>query len=136
MTEAGLDDRTPDRRTPADLAVEGLLALPRIVQLVMALLRDPRVPVRPKVVAGAVVVYVISPIDVLPDSIPFIGRLDDVVLVMAAFELLVDAAPEGVVEELWQGSEDALEVVYGLSRFMAGMMPKPVRRLMRHSETP
>jgi uncharacterized membrane protein YkvA (DUF1232 family) len=92
------------------------------------------VPRPPKIVAGFVVGYVVSPIDILPDSIPFIGRLDDVVLVMAAVDLLIEAAPEGVVEEHWSGSDDSLEIVTGLSRFIAGMMPKPVRSLLRRTE--
>lgn len=135
MSDARLDDRVPPaRRSGAELFAEGAMALPRLIQLVTALIRDPRVPGRPKVVAGAVLAYVVSPIDLLPDSIPFIGRLDDVVLVTAAVELLIDASPEGVIEEHWAGSEDALEIVTGISRFIAGMMPKPVRRLLRRGE--
>ncbi|NIM02245.1 MAG: DUF1232 domain-containing protein [Acidobacteria bacterium] len=88
-------------------------------------------PRRPKIVAGVVLVYVVSPIDVLPDAIPLLGRLDDVVLVAAAIELLMEAAPEGLIEQHWTGTDDALEIVTGLSRFIGGMMPKPVRRFLR-----
>ena len=104
------------------------------MRLLVSLLRDRRVPARPKIVAGLVLGYVMSPIDLLPDAIPFLGRLDDVVLVAAAIELLLEAAPKEVVEELWSGSEDFLEIVSGLSRFIGGMMPRPIRRLLQRGE--
>jgi uncharacterized membrane protein YkvA (DUF1232 family) len=43
--------------------------------------RDPRVPAWPKLVAGLVVAYACSPIDLIPDFIPVLGTLDDLVLV-------------------------------------------------------
>lgn len=132
MTEPRLDDRIPpERRSQTELLGEATLALPRLMALLYALLRDPRVPRRPKIVAGVVMAYVVSPIDVLPDAIPLLGRLDDVVLVAAAIELLMEAAPEGLIEEHWTGTDDALEIVTGLSRFIGGMMPKPVRKFLR-----
>jgi uncharacterized membrane protein YkvA (DUF1232 family) len=132
MSGYGLDDRTPpERRSQTELLGEATLALPRLIGLLYALLRDPRVPRRPKMVAGVVLAYVVSPIDVLPDAIPMLGRLDDVVLVAAAVELLLEAAPEGLIEEHWTGTDDALEIITGLSRFIGGMMPKPVRRFLR-----
>lgn len=127
-----LDDRNPPpQRSPAQLLGEAAMAVPRLLQTLVALMRDPRVPSRRKLVAGVVVAYVVSPIDVLPDAIPFLGRLDDVVLVAAAIDLLLDAAPPDVVEEYWRGSEDSLEIVSGLARFIGGMVPRPVRRLLR-----
>lgn len=132
MTEPGLDDRIPpERRSQTELLGEATLALPRLIALLYALLRDPRVPRRPKIVAGVVLAYVVSPIDVLPDAIPLLGRLDDVVLVAASVELLMEAAPDGLIEEHWTGTDDALEIVTGLSRFIGGMMPKPVRKFLR-----
>ena len=43
--------------------------------------RDPRTPVAAKIVAGAVAAYALSPIDLIPDFIPVIGYLDDLILV-------------------------------------------------------
>ncbi|MEX0682597.1 MAG: YkvA family protein [Dehalococcoidia bacterium] len=64
-----------------------------------ALFADARVPVWAKIVAFAVVVYLASPIDLLPDFIPVIGFVDDVLIVMAGVGLLLRAVPAAVIEE-------------------------------------
>lgn len=51
--------------------------------------RDPRVPWRAKVVAGITVAYVLSPIDLIPDFIPVLGYLDDLVLVPLGLALAI-----------------------------------------------
>jgi uncharacterized membrane protein YkvA (DUF1232 family) len=56
--------------------------------------RDPRVPWYAKAVAGAVVAYALSPVDLIPDFIPVIGYLDDVVLVPLGIRLAIRLTPE------------------------------------------
>lgn len=50
--------------------------------------RDPRVPWYAKLVAAAVVAYVVSPVDLVPDFIPLVGHLDDVILVLLGLRLV------------------------------------------------
>jgi uncharacterized membrane protein YkvA (DUF1232 family) len=61
--------------------------------------RDPRVPWYAKVVAGAVAAYALSPIDLIPDFIPILGYLDDVLIVPAGILLTVRLIPDGLMEE-------------------------------------
>ena len=63
------------------------------------LFRDPRVPVWARIVAVALVLYLASPIDLLPDFIPVIGLLDDLLIVMVGAGLLLRAVPAYVIEE-------------------------------------
>ena len=64
-------------------AVAGLAsALPQLVKLLARLARDPRVPVRAKRVAAALVVYAALPIDLAPDWIPLVGLADDLLAVV------------------------------------------------------
>lgn len=58
-------------------------ALLREVAVLWLAARDPRVPWYAKVLAGAVAAYALSPIDLIPDVIPVIGHLDDLLLVPA-----------------------------------------------------
>lgn len=60
---------------------------------------DPRVPRYAKVVAFAVAAYALSPIDLIPDFIPVIGYLDDVLIVPAGILLAVKLVPEGLMRE-------------------------------------
>ena len=61
--------------------------------------RDPRVPWYAKVAAIAVAAYALSPIDLIPDFIPIIGYLDDVVLVPAGILLAVKLVPPDLMKE-------------------------------------
>src|SRR6266542_4753040 len=61
--------------------------------------RDPRTPWYAKVVAACVVAYALSPIDLIPDFIPVLGYLDDVIIVPAGILLTVRLIPTGLMEE-------------------------------------
>jgi uncharacterized membrane protein YkvA (DUF1232 family) len=61
--------------------------------------RDPRVPWYAKAVAGAVAAYALSPIDLIPDFIPVLGYLDDLVLVPAGIVLAVRMIPAPLMSE-------------------------------------
>ncbi len=62
--------------------------------------RDPRTPWQAKMLAGAVAAYALSPIDLIPDFIPILGYLDDLVLVPVGIWLTVKLIPPAVVNEL------------------------------------
>ena len=68
-------------------------------------LRDPRAPWYVKAVAAAMALYTISPIDIIPDLIPFHGLLDDVVLIPAAIALMVRLIPIPLKAELTEKAE-------------------------------
>jgi uncharacterized membrane protein YkvA (DUF1232 family) len=61
--------------------------------------RDPRVPWYAKVVAACVAAYALSPIDLIPDFIPVIGYLDDIILVPLGIALAIRLVPPAVLEE-------------------------------------
>jgi uncharacterized membrane protein YkvA (DUF1232 family) len=70
-----------------------LWALLRQAQLAVRLLREPRVPAVLKAVPAMALVYLVSPIDVIPDFLPGLGQLDDVGVLLAALELFVRMSP-------------------------------------------
>jgi uncharacterized membrane protein YkvA (DUF1232 family) len=61
--------------------------------------KDPRVPWYVRVFAGFVVAYAFSPIDLIPDVIPILGYLDDLVLVPLGIILVLKMMPSEVLEE-------------------------------------
>lgn len=61
--------------------------------------RDPRVPLYARVFAAVVVGYAFSPIDLIPDPIPVLGYLDDLVLIPLGIALSVRMIPEPVLAE-------------------------------------
>jgi uncharacterized membrane protein YkvA (DUF1232 family) len=89
--------------------------VPDCVVLVRRLLGDPRVPVESKVLLGLLVVYLVSPIDLIPDFIPVAGQLDDAVLLALALRHLVRRAGTRVVAQHWPGPAQTLNAVLLLS---------------------
>jgi uncharacterized membrane protein YkvA (DUF1232 family) len=85
--------------------------VPDCVVLVRRLLSDGRVPRRHRLALGALLVYLASPIDLVPDFIPVAGQLDDAVLLVLVLRGLLKSAGAGVVREHWPGPERSLAVV-------------------------
>ena len=61
--------------------------------------KDPRTPWYAKVFAGLIIGYALSPIDFIPDFIPVIGYLDDLIIVPAGIALLIRMIPKEIMEE-------------------------------------
>lgn len=126
-----IDDSVPDPpRTFGEIALEAALIAPNVVKLFGRLLSDPRVSVRRKALLGAVVVYVVSPVDLIPDFLLGIGHLDDVVLISLALDHLMRGVDEEVVLEYWDGSIDSLDLVRSVFAWGAEVVPSSMRRML------
>jgi uncharacterized membrane protein YkvA (DUF1232 family) len=106
------------------------LLLPNLLKLLTRLMRDPRVPIRRKVFIAAVMAYVVSPIDLIPDFVVGLGRLDDIVLVSLAVDHLMKGSSESIVLEHWDGSIDALDLVRSIFAWGAEIIPPSVRKFL------
>jgi uncharacterized membrane protein YkvA (DUF1232 family) len=80
------------------LALANRIHLVRLVwrhgRLAWRLLRDPRTPLMPKVILGAAIVYAFSPLDLMPDFIPFLGQMDDLAVLGLGIELFFKIVPD------------------------------------------
>jgi len=92
-------------------ARELALLLPNLILLFKDLLKDPRVPRGPKVVLAIGIVWLVSPIDLLPEFLPVLGPLDDAVVAALVLRHLVHRAGADVVREHWRGAPDTLELI-------------------------
>jgi uncharacterized membrane protein YkvA (DUF1232 family) len=70
--------------------------------------KDPRVPWYARVFAGFVVAYALSPIDLIPDAIPILGYLDDLILVPLGITLVLKMIPPDVLAECHEQAEAAM----------------------------
>lgn len=87
--------------------------LPDCVTTVRALRKDPRVPRRAKLAVGFAGLWVLSPIDLIPEFLPVIGPLDDVVVVALAFRYAARQIPPEVLFEAWPGKRSTIERLLG-----------------------
>lgn len=85
--------------------------VPDCVRLVRGLLGDSRVPRRHKILLALLVVYLASPVDLIPDFIPVAGQLDDAILVALVLRGVLRSGGEELVSEHWPGPERSLTVV-------------------------
>ena len=88
------------RRTAAR---EVATLLPNLARLFKGLIGDPRVPRSSKALLLFGAAWIASPIDLIPEFIPFLGPLDDAVVAALILRRLVRTAGREVVEEHWRG---------------------------------
>ena len=97
------------RRLPPGLAKDLATVLPACVTTARRLRKDPRVPRRVKVAMGFAGLWVLSPIDLLPEFLPVIGPLDDIVVVALALRYAARRIPPEALIEAWPAERRILE---------------------------
>lgn len=70
--------------------------------------RDRRTPVAAKLVAGLAGAYVLSPIDFVPDFVPVLGMLDDLIVISLGLWLSLKLVPDGLMEEFRRVADAAV----------------------------
>jgi uncharacterized membrane protein YkvA (DUF1232 family) len=104
------------RRLPPGTARDLAAFVPDCVTTVRRLRRDPRVPRRAKVAIVFAGLWVASPIDLIPEFLPVIGPLDDVVVVALALRYAGRQVPREVLLAAWPGDPRLLERLLGRRR--------------------
>ena len=89
--------------------------LPDCAVLFKRLLGDDRVPRSRKLLIGALVAYLASPIDLVPDFIPVAGQLDDALIVAFVLRTVLRGAGSDLVSEHWPGPRASLAVMLRLA---------------------
>jgi uncharacterized membrane protein YkvA (DUF1232 family) len=101
------------RRLPPGLLRDLAAFIPDCVTTVRRLRKDPRVPRRAKIAIVLAGVWVASPIDLIPEFIPVIGPLDDIVVVALALRYAGRQVPREVLMAAWPGEPRLIERLLG-----------------------
>jgi uncharacterized membrane protein YkvA (DUF1232 family) len=102
------------RRLPPGLARDLAAFIPDCLTTVRRLRKDPRVPRRAKVAVVVAGLWVASPIDLIPEFLPVIGPLDDVVVVALALRYAARQVPSDVLLAAWPGDPRLIRRLMGL----------------------
>jgi uncharacterized membrane protein YkvA (DUF1232 family) len=78
-----------------------------------------------------VIMYVIIPLDIIPDFIPFIGQVDDAYLLAISILRLLNRADRRVVMDHWRGERNIKEVVESIAKMAEFFLPKPIKNVLR-----
>lgn len=100
-------------RLPEGTLKELASFLPDCVTTARRLRSDPRVPRRAKLAIAFAGLWVLSPIDLIPEFLPVIGPLDDVVVVALALRYAARRVPPEVLFEAWPGQRSVMERLLG-----------------------
>ena len=82
------------------------------IRLIWKLLTDSRVPFWIRIALPLALLYVISPIDILPDFIPVMGRVDDIIAIVASIMILLKLAPKKVVNQYKKDDKTIIDGEY------------------------
>lgn len=121
-------------RTGAKRTVMGTISeIPNFLRLLYGLITDSRVNAVDKVVVAGAIAYILLPLDVVPDFVPFIGEVDDVFLLILALQRLISNAGRAVVQAYWAGDPSDLSAL-NLEKILAAcafFLPRRMRRRLR-----
>lgn len=104
-----------------------LRALPDLVRLIARLVGDPLLPRAAKIALGAAMVYLASPIDLIPDFVPVIGYLDDLLLAALLVDGILNWVDRALVLKYWPGTADSLERLARVARMLAVWVPRRLK---------
>jgi len=106
---------------------ELLKALPNFARLLARLVGDPLLPRAAKIALAAAMVYLASPVDLIPDFIPFVGYLDDLLLGALVIDGVLNWVDRGLVLRYWPGSPDSLERIARVAKMLAVWVPRGLK---------
>jgi uncharacterized membrane protein YkvA (DUF1232 family) len=104
-----------------------LRALPALGAMIAGLLKDPSLPRAVKVALVAAAVYLASPFDLIPDVIPFVGWVDDVLVGAIVLDGLLNFVDRHLVLRYWPGSERSLDTLARIAGTLTAWVPAGVK---------
>lgn len=113
-------------------AEEALLLIPNFIKLLYRLAADKRVPLREKALLGGTVFYVLSPLDFLPDAIPFLGQIDDLLLVALVLQRFMNSVDRSILMQHWDGRDNLLDTLEKILEFTRYLLPAGIYEKIVH----
>ncbi|MGL5577190.1 MAG: YkvA family protein [Sarcina sp.] len=96
-----------------------IMFVPDIVALVARLFKDKRVPTKTKAILAVSLGYTVIPVDILPDKIPVLGKIDDVAIILFALTRMIEDIPMEIILENWQGNRELVMVLTSAVEYLA-----------------
>lgn len=104
-----------------------LRALPDIARLLTRLIGDPVLPRPVKIALAAAAVYLVSPLDLIPDFIPLIGYLDDLLVASIVIDGVLTFVDRRLLLRYWPASPAALDQIARVARLLTWWIPRRLK---------
>lgn len=95
-----------------------LFIIPDMAALLYRLLKDKRVAVRTKLIISGAIAYIAFPTDIIPDNIPFIGKVDEIAVAFFALDRIIADVSINVILENWEGKNDIVLVIKNIIEYV------------------
>ena len=125
------------RRGARRTVLQAIRQIPHYLRLLFGLMGDVRVSTLNKLLVAGAIAYTLSPLDFIPDYIPFLGQVDDIFLLVTAMQRLIDRAGRRIVRSHWTGDLAELAdlnlkaTLAAAAFFLPGRMRGKLRRIGR-----
>jgi len=121
-----MQNKSSDQDRLRTSAKQALLLIPNFIRLLYRLVSDQRVPLQEKALLLGTIAYVISPLDFLPDAIPFLGQIDDLLLVALVLQRFMNSVSHSILLEHWAGRVDLLATIEKILAFTRYLLPEGI----------
>lgn len=95
-----------------------LFIIPDMAALLYRLLKDKRVPLKTKLIISGSIAYIAFPTDIIPDNIPFVGKVDEIAVAFFALERIISDVSINVILENWEGKNDIVLVIKNIIEYV------------------
>lgn len=113
---------------------ESLLFIPNFLKLIYRLTQDANVTTTDRALLLGTIAYVLSPWDFLPDMIPFLGQLDDILLISLVLKRMMNSVSRETLLSYWDGNKDLLILIEDIINLTVKFIPEGVyRKLVKKS---
>jgi len=110
---------------------EYLFLLPDFFIMLTRLMIDKRVPTKRKLLVGGIIAYLMMPCDIIPDFIPLIGHVDDLVFVVMGLNMVLNDTDPKVLADNWSGEGEVLQQIQKITATAEGFLDKNVLSRIR-----
>ncbi len=110
---------------------EYLFLLPDFFILLIRLMLDKRVPTKTKLTVGGIIAYLMMPLDLIPDFIPIIGHIDDLVLVVIGLNKVLNDMDPQILTDNWSGDGEVLDQVKKISAVAENVVDKNILQRLK-----
>lgn len=116
---------------------EAIILIPKMLRLLFRTMRDRRVGFNHKLLLLGTILYVISPLDFVPDFIPFTGQVDDILLLAVIILKIMQQAGHSVFQDNWNDQQGLSELAKRIRKLASSFLPTSIyNRIVKDPDPP
>ena len=102
----------------------------KLTVFLRALAEDERIPMRNRVVLGGLLVYLLTPVDIIPDFVPILGWLDDAFLLVVVMDYVFNSADTEIILEHYPWSKSHFTRMKTYAERLSWLVPSVVKKVL------